>query len=257
MRVLFLIAICLLSLSCERDPVGNNRGPQTTPNDIIEAQNRSLAKLDPYQISMGQRVHFIESQEIISSQGPLKALSKEWVTEVTDVANEPSERVLTTYKTVTDKLWDENFVYVFKGIYSLPQVEALELLDQLDQSRYQLPKMVQQLKERSGAEESEITGVAFHNLIEQEVTIVPPDKVKNSTNCKNLTSCQIKGDRISYDIVFLMANGNTQTHNVEWLISSEVPYFAGILKQCSTSLVPVDTLRVLVKLCNEVVDFDE
>ena len=97
----------------------------------------------------------------------------------------------------------------------------------------------------------------FRNLKKSEVVLVPPQKVKEAKNCKNIKGCRLIADRITYDIVFLMENDQTQTHNIEWLISSEVPFFAAILKQCASTLVPVDNLRVLVKQCNEVVDFNE
>ncbi len=257
MRIVAVI-ICLgLFVACERDPVDSGPGEQTSPTEINKAQERSLAKLDPYEIKQGQTVHFTETQELISSQAPIKVLSKEWLTEVKLIENQPEERILTNYKTVTDRLWDKDFVYVFKGVYYLEQVESLELLDQLDQNRYSMTSILHQLQEQGRVEETEIEGVAFHNLKEQSVTIVPPDLVKNAKNCKGIKGCRLQGDRITYDVVFLLKGGGTQTHNVEWLISPDVPYFAAILKQCSTTIVPVDNQRVLVKQCNEVVDFNE
>ncbi len=255
----FFVAIVFIGLlvACDRDPVNTGPGEQTTPTEINKAQERSLSKLDPYQIKQGQKVHFVETQELISSQAPIKVLSKEWLTEVKLIENEPEERILTNYKTVTDRLWDKDFVYVFKGVYYLEQVEALQLLDQLDENRYSMNSILRQLQEQGRVEETEIEGVAFHNLKEQSVSLVPPDRVKNSKNCKGIKDCRLQGDRITYDVVFLLKGGGTQTHNVEWLISPDVPYFAAILKQCSTTIVPIDNQRVLVKQCNEVVDFDE
>lgn len=260
MRWILLILIAAGLLSCDRKSPDNSRGPQTSLDAISSLQKSFINRLDPYSIEEGQRVHFIESQEIISSQGPIKALSKEWVTEVTEVENTPEERTITTYKTVIDKLWDKDFTYIFKGVYFLEQVETLRLLNQLDDekpNRYSMESHLQSLMENGRVEEKEITGIAFHNLVHQQVVLVPPEKVKNAANCKGFEGCRINADQITYDVVFLLSNDDTQTHRVEWIISQDVPFFAAILKQCSTTVIPVDNLRVLVKQCNEVVDFDD
>jgi hypothetical protein len=243
--------------ACERNRTPPGLGPQTSAEAIERAQAKRLNSLDPYSIQQGQRVHFVESQEVISSQGPIKAYTKEWITEVTNVENNPETRILTTYKSVTDKTWDEDFVYIFKGTYFLQQLDALTLLDQLEDRRFYPSSVLQQLEKRSEQGTIEVEGIALHNLQEQSVSIVPPELVKNAKNCKNIVGCRIQGEQISYDVVFLMSDGSTQTHRVEWLFSAEVPYFAAILKQCSTSVFPIDNLRVLVKQCSEVVNFDE
>lgn len=256
MRNLIAFVLFLAVGACERKALDQSRGPQTSPTAIKALQDSLIQELDPYLVQEGQKVHFIESQEVISSQGPVKALSKEWLTEVKQVENEPEERILTTYKTVTDKIWDKDFSYIFKGVYSLPQIETLRLLDQLDQDRYNMKSVLLKLQEAGRVEEKDIDGVAFHNLVHEQVSLIPPDLVKNAENCKGIENCRLQGNRISYDVVFHLTDDSTQTHRVEWLISKDVPFFAAILRQCSTSIIPIDDLRVLVKQCNEVVDFD-
>ncbi len=259
MKKLVLWLVLPVLLACERKAGDTSRGPQTNPTAIKALQNSFISELDPYSIQKGQKVHYIESQEIISSQQPIKAFSKEWTTKVTEVENLPEERIITTYKTVIDKLWDKDFPYIFKGVYFLEQVETMRLLNQLDQDdpdRYSMKSILNQLAEKGQVEEKEIKGVAFHNLKHSEAVLIPPELVQQDENCKGLENCRINGNIITYDVVFLLGDDKTQTHRVEWVISKDVPFFAAILKQCSTSVVPIENLRVLVKQCNEVVDFD-
>lgn len=254
-KTLFLILIISL-LSCDKKPINNNSGTPTSKSEIAAAQQQSLDKLDPYQIKQGQKVHFVDSQEIINGSNPIRTYNKEWVTEVTQLENSTAERVITTYKTVVDKHWDKDFSYTFKSVYHFPQMTNFELLDQLEDNRYQLNTLVQKLIEQKEVTEKSIQGIAYLNLKQKKVTVVPPQLVKNTKNCKGIKDCRLEADSITFDIVFLLNTGETQTHNIEWLISSDVPYFASILKQCAATVVAVDNLRVLVKQCTEVVDFD-
>jgi len=251
-----LLVAGLMTLSCQRKVGKSSFGALTSQKAIAEAQNRAISKLNPYLVEKDQRIHTVETQEIMSSQGPAKFISKEWVTTVSDVQNFTDARFLTTNKIVTDRAWDENFIYEFKNVYSLEQVEKLQLLDQLNQNNYSLKSVVQGLMDKSDLEEVDVKGISFHNLAERPVTLVPPQLVKEAENCKGLVDCQIKADLITYDVVFLLSDGSTQVHNVEWYISANVPFFAAILKQCATTVIPVENVRVLVQQCTEVVDFD-
>lgn len=250
------LLVLVFTMNCQRDIRTTGNGPYTSETAISLAQDKALSKLNPYSVKTGQRVHKIETQEVVTSQGPQKILSKEWVTEVTQVEEDESFFSLTTLKKVSDKAWDKDFVYEFKDVYDLRQVKTQSLMDQLNLNSYHPSSIVEKLKESNNVQEKEIEGVAFQNLVSREVTLVPPELVKNAENCKGLKNCQIKADLITYDIVFLMTDGTTQRHQVEWHISSNVPFFAGIIKQCATTIVPLENLRVLVKQCREVVDFD-
>ncbi len=256
MKVFFLAALCLSLLSCEREPAKSNFGPPTSLQAIADAQQASILKLDPYSIQQGQRVHSIESQEVISSQGPAKLLSKEWVISVTHVEDFQEEHRITTHKEMTDKLWDKEFVYEFKDVISLPQLDSFSAFDPSGLDRYSLSNTLLRLREAGEVQEKDIDGVAFHNLQKQEVVLVPPELVKSASKCKGLPDCRIRADKISYDIIFRLTDGSTQRHTVEWFISAEVPFFAALLKHCATTVLPVESLRVLVKQCNEIVDFD-
>lgn len=255
-QILFLLLVTVFNLSCGREATENSRGPQTTPQAIQAVQVKALNKLDPYSIYLGQKVHKIETQEVISSQAPIRGLSKEWITEVVEVENEPGVRLLTTVKQVTDHIKDKNFTYEFKDVYQLPIIENTQLLDQLHRKFYLLKNQIVKQTNDDTNSASEIEGVAYHNLQSREVRLVPPQKIQDAENCKGLSDCRINADLISYDVVFLFANGESQSHTVEWYISTDVPFFAGLLKQCATTLIPVESLRVLVRQCSEVIDYN-
>jgi len=80
--------------------------------------------------------------------------------------------------------------------------------------------------------------------------------VKSEPDCKGIEGCRMTADMITYDVVFQMSDSSIQKHTVEWYVSPDAPYFAGIMKQCATTLLSVESARVLLKQCEEVVDFD-
>jgi hypothetical protein len=252
----FLTLVLFILVACESNRVSEDLGPQVTSEEIIRAQRKSLSGLDPYDIRQNQRVHRIETQEVISTQGSMKNLSREWVTTVVELNNTDDYRELVIIEEVFDREWDKDFIYKFKDVFYLPQLSSQQLLSQQKQSDFTLNQLVERLKTLSDSEGLEVTGMAFHNLQVREVSLSPPQLVKSSPNCKGLTECQLRADMITYDIVFQLSDESIQKHTVEWYISAQVPFFAGIMKQCATSLVPIDNARVLVKQCDEVVDFD-
>ena len=241
--------------------IGCQQDQEQSPSEFASlariefVQGQAISKLDPYSMSSGQTVHQIETQEVISVGGSQKFLSQEWTTEITDVSDLEQVLEITTRKRVINHQKDKNFVYEFKDVYSLQLNSVLSVLDQLNQESYSNESIIKQLTENSESEPAEIEGVAYQNLVSQQVQLSPPELVKKAPNCKGLKDCQIVADQITYDVLFLMSDQTTQRHKVEWLISPDVPFFAGILKQCSTAVVPVENARVLVKQCREVVDF--
>ncbi len=255
MKKLVLLLMPLVCLSCQREP--NKTAANYTSESAIErAQNKSLSKLNPYSVRAGQWVHFIETQEVISSQGSNSFLSKEWTTEVGQVEDLPDGPLITLFRKVTDYLLDENFVYEFKEVMQFlpPEVVNQQKFNPLKDDYHTFSKTLSRLKETS-ERQNEIVGVSYQNLQVKRVIISPPENVKKLPDCAGVSNCKLEGDQITYDVVFLFEDESTQRHTVEWLVSEDVPFYAGLLKQCTTSFVPVDDLRVLVKQCRDVVDF--
>lgn len=255
-KTLILLFIALGLWGCSKDVPAQTFGQPSSASQIRKAQEESLMNLNPLSVKTGQRVHSIETQEIISSQQPTKFLSKEWVIDVVEVEDTPVKFEVTTNKIVSDRNWEDDFVYQFKDVYLMAQAEPLRLLDQINTAQYDLETIVAKQLEAEDKQGIQLEGVAYFNLKKRPVQMVPPEAVKKSADCKGLKDCKIPADLITYDIVFLFDDGSTRTHNVEWFISSEVPFFASILKQCASTLVTVESQSVLVKQCTDVVDFD-
>ncbi|MCJ8278004.1 MAG: hypothetical protein MJK18_14275 [Bdellovibrionales bacterium] len=238
-----LISLLFLNLSCDQKKEDPGLGPQVNVIDIEIAQDQSLSKLDPYTVT----------QEVLTSQGPVKSISNESTIEVVDVENNPDARLITTLQKVLDLTAKDKFVYEVKNVFALSPIfeaPASRLKEQLNES-FSVASL-----SKAQVYEAQIQGVSFHNLKTQQVVLVPPSIVKDSSDCRGLDPCEIPSDLISYDVVFHLEDGTQQKHSIEWFISTKVPFFAGILKQCATTLVPVEDLRVLVKQCDEVVDFN-
>ncbi len=254
MKKYLLIGIMAFSnLSCQREPAKTTE-QITNASEIERAQNKSLSKLNPYSVNPGQWIHFVETQEVISSQGSSSFLSKEWTTEVGQVEKLEHATLLTLFKKVTDYLKDKDFIYEFKNVLSLQPEQMSEALAPLNDHYHSLSHTTDRLKPNN-QNDTEVVGVQYQNLQVKRVSLSPPQKVKEAPNCASLPQCKLEGDLITYDIVFLFDDESTQRHSIEWIISEQVPFFAGLLKQCSTSFIPIDNLRVLVKQCREVVDF--
>ena len=150
----------------------------------------------------------------------------------------------------------ESFTYAFKNVLALPQKNQEAIKSYRFKKKLAKTLGLSPLANNRKVTEAEIEGVSFHNLAKREVILVPPELVLESEDCRGLSPCEIKADLITYDIVFHLSDGSRQKHQLEWYISPTVPFFAGILKQCATTLVPIEDLRVLVKQCLEVVDFN-
>jgi hypothetical protein len=254
MRSLLVGLLSFGLLSCERDreaPINLGVSEKT----IIAAQEKYLNELNPYTIEQGQRVHSIETQELITAQGPQKIVTKEWTTEVIEVDNDPETRFIKTHKQVIDRTWDEDFIYEFKSLYFLRQIDSLQLLDQLDLNRLSMSSLISRSLKANQVASEEVDGISFQNLNEQEVMLVPPELVKNSENCKGIPDCRIPANVMTYDIVLRMKDGTRRTQKIEWIISGEVPYFASLLKDCASTVLTIEGIRVLIKQCSEVVDF--
>ena len=255
MRLLLSLCLALLLGSCEQKAPQNELGPATTADAIGAAQRQSLLKLNPDQVKEGQSTHIAETQEVITSDGPIHGLLKEWTLEVAQREDFKSFFEITTLKKEIDYSTEDKPVFEFKNVFIIEKDnlknhqahKVRTLAEKLSQAQYS------ELTTKKSA--PEITEVSFHNLATQRVVMNPPENVSNSPDCRGLNPCKINADRIAYDIVFHFSDGSTRKHQIEWFISSEVPFFSAVLKQCATTLVPVEDVRVLVKQCQEVVDF--
>lgn len=252
---LFALILCFaMTVGCDKKLPNRDIGPQVSADEINIMVEKRLNQMNPYTIQLNQSTHKLESQEVITSGGVIRSYTKEWTTDVTELEEKKGDVLVTTLKMVHEKENGE-FIYEVKNVYAFPQLQTRSLLEQLEKNDEGMENLVSELQQKAAEKEVTIVGVAYHNLKEKNVSVIPPPLVKNTKDCKGIPNCRINAYHITHDIVFLLSNGKTQTHNVEWVISAEVPFFAGVLKQCTSSLVPVNQVRVLVKQCREVVNF--
>ena len=251
--ILLAIAAVIL-LGCDKPKDNRSElGEPTTVEAIQRAQNAAVSSLNPNSVKLGETSHMVETQEIVTTQGPLNSLVSEWVTRVQLIEELPEAVLLTITRDFIDHTDPDKPKYEFQDVLGFEKTKDVSQTKAED-----LSLSMRLFSSDTPAQKSEsiqITNVTFHNLINQKVTVTPPPLVRDSTDCRGLSPCSITADQINYDIVFYMSDGTTAKHQVEWLISPQVPFFSAVLKQCASTIIPVDNVRVLVKQCQQVVDF--
>jgi len=258
--VVMVPLVALTLLACDK-PVSNedDLGPQSSPSEIQRAQAEAVNGVRPEKILVGETAHFAETQELITSEGPVTRLLREWTVEV--IEKEVLEQSLvdqellefTTIRSLIDHNQVGKPVSKFKDLFvflGLPN----EAKEDVESARLSL-KLMGADSPAKVEKQIVITDVSFHNLSSETVKIKPPELVEQRPGCGGIANCELEGRKITYDVVFRFSDGEIQKHQIEWLISHQVPFFSSILKQCATTLVKVDTLRVLVKQCQDAVDF--
>ncbi|MCB0379261.1 MAG: hypothetical protein KDD33_12280 [Bdellovibrionales bacterium] len=260
MRFSYLVTFALgllltLVNSCDEGAPEENFGPETTAEAIYKSQVESLLKLDPFAVKKGQSVHHLETQEIVTSAGPIKNIVKESTFEVLDYEELDISDVITALEKYIDYREEDQYTYEIKHVYYLGK-KATEVSSKANIQAFEAKLAPKSLVPLDGEiDEEQILDVTFHNLKKTQVVMVPPEKVLKDGRCRDLSPCEIKADLLTYDVVFHLDDGSSQSHQLEWYFSHQVPFFAGVLKQCATTLVPSNDLRVLVKQCREVIDF--
>lgn len=102
--------------------------------------------------------------------------------------------------------------------------------------------------------------VSCHNLQVTEGIRPPPIGVASQANCGGVSGCMIRYKKISFDLVVNLQDEETGTTkaekvNYELVISPDVPYLSRLLDFCYQGMVPTQSQKVLVKMCNKVQNF--
>jgi hypothetical protein len=102
--------------------------------------------------------------------------------------------------------------------------------------------------------------VSCHNLQITEGTRPPPIGVGSQGNCGGIEGCMIRYTKIAFDLVVNITDedsGSTRAEkvNYELVISPDVPYLSRLLDFCYQGMVPTQSQKVLVKMCNKVQNF--
>ncbi len=236
-----LSCILILLLGCSEDSPTVERVP-TTADQINKAQQEALSLVDPLKIKKGEFAYFIETQEIYTGQqDPSISLMEEESLTVLERVEGPGYLEITVQKEVIDHLTDGSPHSVFKDVFYVSTTPYSP--DEPEDGEPDAP-----------SDEPENSQVQFFNLKVVDERISKPKKVIEKYPCATEDECSINVKKISYDVVFTDPAA-PQTTKVETWLSSEVPYFSSILKNCYTTVVSVETARPLVRQCKSVLDY--
>lgn len=207
----------------------------TSAQEINKVQREILAKSDPANIQKGEFSYFIESQEIFTGQQnpSVSLISEEGIT-ILDRFDGPGYVEITLQKEVIDHLQDGSPHFIFKDVFQF-STEPAPVDEDAD------PGTPDPL-------------IKFYNLVVRDEVFKKPAKVLEKQPCEQPQDCFLSIKKVSYDIVF-EDPANPQTTKVEAWFSTEVPYFATILKSCYSTIVSIDTARPLVRQCKSVLDY--
>lgn len=247
LRKLSLSFFLMLLLGCSEDSPTVERIP-TTADEINKVQQEALSLVDPLKIKKGEFAYFIETQEIYTGQQePSISLMEEESLTVLDRVEGPGYLEFTVQKEIIDHLTDGSPHSIFKDVFYVSTTPE--------------EPEVPETPEVPGANDSDVPAdepkpspIQFYNLKVVDERISKPKKVIEKDPCATEAECLINVKKISYDIVFTDPAA-PQTTKVETWLSSEVPYFSSILKNCYTTVVSVDTARPLVRQCKSVLDY--
>lgn len=229
----------MFCLSCSKSDSSPSWGQEVPLDDIRKVQSEALSELNPQKIQKGEFAYFIKTQELFSSQTPSSLLIEEEAITVTEREDFTDYFSITTIRETIDHTIEGSPHYKFKDVY-------------------EIEKMVKQNSITPYADENTLPDepkISFHNLKKESIQLPRPDKVIEREPCPQNQNCDIRATRIVYDIVIQEPGKEAQKNQAELVLSSEVPFFAGILKSCITTIAVVDDARPFVRQCKSIYDY--
>ncbi len=82
-----------------------------------------------------------------------------------------------------------------------------------------------------------------------------PSKVKDKANCGNIPGCKVKVRTVKVVMVDWDPEGPIR-HDLEFVVSGELPFFSKVLKQCDTWNMKTKQGPLLVTMCSDMTDFE-
>lgn len=251
-----LIVLGALSLVLSSTLLGCKKSSETSfgaeadINEINTIQNAILSKSDPRDIQVGDFTYILSTQEIFSGSNPTRMILEEEGITITD-RQEDNVGIYFTYvqelvkhlsggKTTTDKF--ERTAAVAKDSTKINKDESEgEVEDPSTDPNTGFPPG---------------TSVTYHNLVTRQVRVPRPALVEQRDPCPAGQDCSINAVQIFFDVVLHIEGEPSRKNQVERLISSEVPYFGSILKNCLTTVAEIEDARPLVRQCQTVYDYE-
>lgn len=252
LRAAFTIAALIFIAGCSKDEEASSDIP-ATPEDIMDAQDKALGDADPLQIKAGQFVYILKTQELHSSQEPIENLIEETAITVTEREEFGDYFDVTVIKEIVDYVQPDKPHYKFKNIYSIDYPAPFETDFAPKASKEHLMKqMSDKVKALAGEDEAEVN---YYNLKVEKVKMSPPSKVLEHHPCAEGADCRINVTKLFFDVIVSIPGEDPQRNQFELWASSEVPYFATILKSCVMTVIKVDTALPLIRQCESVYDY--
>ncbi|MBY0317026.1 MAG: hypothetical protein K2Q26_16020 [Bdellovibrionales bacterium] len=231
-------------LACDKKDQSQNWGPEVAVEEILKAQTEALALLDVQKIQKGEFAYFIKSQELFSSQLPSSLLIEEEAITVVEREDFEDYFSITTVREVVDHLAEGKPTYKYKDVYGIlknPEPPPDEVEE---------PQPVE-----DGDEPTSSVKVTFHNLRVTKIMVPRPLKVEEREPCPVANACDLEATQILYDIVVQEAGKETQKNQAELVLSDKVPFFAGVLRSCVTTVAAIDDARPFVRQCKSIYDY--
>ena len=265
---IFSLSFCFVVFSCQGDegkPV--DYGPAVPQAAVDNALNTPLGASDPLKIQMGQFVDVVQTQIL---EGQAYQTTGEIGTTVVGRDEQPTQIVFTILeKTVNysdnkviarelTRIANKNSATdpatpVASPAPSPAPIPAPAHASKIIRQSTSTPEYQKIYSKIFAAATS--TPVTFHNLIVSNVSEDPPDAVKQQANCGGVTACKINVSKISFDMLVWNDPKTPDKIHREFSISGDVPFFANVMSECDSFLVPVGTVKTLVTLCSDVNNF--
>jgi len=263
LRLAALVLAAIAVASC-KDKASSTDTPATF-DDINNAQNDALEKSDPYSIQAGQYVYTLTTQELHSSDQPLENLIEESSFNVLEREEFGDHFEITTLKEVIDHLASDQPHYKFKNVMGMDYATPTDPSDPSAPSKPTAgagAKLIatawrDRLHKMDDGTEDGDTTVDFYNLRVEHAKVPRPQKVIDASPCPDGSDCDLNVTKIFYDAVITRPGEAPEREQFENWYSTDVPFFASVLKSCIKVLVKMDDALPLIRQCDVVYDYRE
>ncbi len=249
-----LLSIIYLQTSCleaEEKPV--NFGPEVSQLEIVTAMRGGMGKEDHNLIGYKEK-----SEKVFYAYITNNPKDDPMIIGVVNKEVQKKEKLADRWRytsTVTTTYWENNQEKKkvdpdFRDEFALNGFEEPDEADKAFAQAFNNDSGVQTFNNGG-------TKITFHNLRVSEAMRDLPQKVKNKTNCADIPECKIKSRFINVIAAEWLPNGSVVRHDLQFIVTSQSPYFSRILGQCDTSLQKLQSGQsVLVTFCNSITDFE-
>ena len=265
-----LLASGLIFVGCQGDegqPV--DYGPQSSVEAVDAELAKPLASVDPTQIQLGQFADIVQSQvlagQVYNTTGEIGRTVVDRQESTTDITFKILEKAATysDQKVISRELIrTAQKAAGTKSTSTSPsegdifRASSLWMPTMFSQDRKNpfVDKMINYITQNIMAADAPPVKITYHNLKVSVVQADPPAAVRAQANCGGIAGCKIETHQISFDMLVWKSDPPDKIHR-QFAMSAQVPFFANLLSECDSLLVPVGEMKTLVTLCSDVDNF--